>query len=135
MVRTKPPVEVELPLEAEEPPAVPGPPPIPTVYRWSWWPAMVRLPDGTTYPQVKVYATSEGLYVYTTPASTPAYYTPVDYDKTRPPSSSYPANQKTVRIWTPTDEQITIQPLQGCGCGNPLKQWRPEWAYRVEAWS
>lgn len=131
---TKAPVGVE--LSTSTPPATGGTGswPTPITYRWSWWPAMVTLPNGTVYPQAKVYATLEGLYVYAA-VGEPTYYTPINYDKTRPPPASYPANQKTVRIWTPNDEQVTIQPLQGCGCGNPLKSWRPEWAYRVEAWS
>lgn len=109
-------------------------PPVPTAYRWSWWPAMVTLPSGTVFPQVKVYATAEGLYVYNRTGD-PAYWSPIDYEKTRPPASTYPASEKLVRIWTPDEELILIQPLQGCGCGNPLKNWRPDWAYRNEAWS
>lgn len=115
----------------------PAPIPAPTAYRASWWPYTVVLPDGTRISPAKVFATREGLYVYTrVPAdhTTPDYYFPILYDKTPQPAADYAARQKGVRIETP-DGTIRMAHAGGCGCGHKLKPWRPTWASRIEPWS
>jgi hypothetical protein len=133
------PEPLEAPQEPEEPapspePSQPVTPPQPSAYRVAWWPAAVTLPDGTHYRQARVYATREGLYVYDRPGAAPAHFAPIDYGKTRRPVTAYPANRKVVRIVTADDQAILVQPLAGCGCGHPLKSWKPAWANRHEAW-
>jgi len=117
------------------PPAVPTP----AAYRAAWWPAQIVLPDGTTHRIAKVFATADGLYVYATVPPDPAgipptWYAPIDFDKTAPPRSGYAARQKNIRITTQAGD-VVISPLPNCGCGQPLKLWRPSWAHRNEAWS
>lgn len=116
-------------------------PPVPESYRWCWWPASVTLPeswtnlgDPTVIETAKVYATAAGLYVYTAP-NVLAFYAPMDYSNTAQPVGVHPANKRTVRVALPDGEQVVVQPLNSCGCGNPLKAWRPNWAGKIEAWS
>lgn len=110
-----------------------APPPDPTAYRAAWWPAAVTLPDGTHFRLARVYATREGLYVYDG-VDHLAHFAPIDYGKTARPADSYPANRKAARIITADGGVILVQRLGGCGCGHPLKHWRPNWSNRHEAW-
>lgn len=119
-------------------------PPVPTGYRRAWFPAAVRLPDGTVHRLCRAYLATPGLYVFTgaptdpaarTGPGAPAFFSTVDYDKTTPPPTSYPASQKMVRIHTAAG-LVELQPLPGCGCSHrALKNWAPSWANRLEPWS
>jgi hypothetical protein len=130
--------------------AEPQPIPVPTSYRAAWFPVSVRLPrePGGLEPKVirvaKVWATPQGLYVYTAPPDdratnpasigTPEFFSPIDYDKTPKPSGEYAARQKAIRIITDAGD-VRLQRLGGCGCSHRnLKNWRPTWATRNEAW-
>lgn len=119
--------------------------PVPIAYRAEWFPAAVRLPDRPDPIRVaRVWATAEGLYVYTQPPADrhtnraamgePDFYSTIDYDKTPKPSTNYAARQKGIHIVTAAGD-VTIQRLAGCGCSyRTLKNWRPSWASRNEAW-
>lgn len=122
-----------------EPPA----PATPTAYRACWFPASVRRPDGGLIPVAKVYATAAGLFVYATPppladratGGTPKYHVGIDYDKTPPPLTGYAARQKGVKLITADGEVVRVQPLAACSCSYAdLRDWRPTWANRSEAW-
>ncbi|HTG49954.1 MAG TPA: hypothetical protein VL915_05630 [Gemmatimonadales bacterium] len=133
-------VDVERgPIQYTPPPTSPPSIPTPTAYRKEWWPVMVRWPGLKGEPKVaKAYATRQGLFVFTAPntEADPAFFSPIDYDKTTPPTSNYAAtrNKRTV-IHTDAGE-VSIYPLGGCGCNHrALKAWRPSWATRNEAWS
>lgn len=132
--RAAPPLE----LVAESPAA--ALPPTPHAYKAIWWPAQIVLPDGTLHRIAKVIAASEGLYVYDrvphdrVNGLDPAWYAPIDFDKTATPRTGYATREKNVRISTGAGE-VVISPLVGCGCGLPLKSWRPAWSHRNEAWS
>lgn len=126
-----------------EPVAEPAPAatPTPTSIRAEWWPAAVRLP-GQEQPirTAKVFATREGLYVYTgRPADAanglePDFYSPILYDKTARPGTSYAARQAGHIIVTEAGH-VVVQQLGGCGCTHQaLKSWRPAWASYNEAW-
>lgn len=133
---------VELVAEEPQPEVTPEQTPIPGAYRLEWWPAAVRWP-GIAQPiqPAKVFATTQGLYVYTrvpgdpSTGLEPAYFSPVAYDKTPPPATGYAARQAGIIIETAAG-RVIVQPLGGCGCAHrELKSWRPTWANRNEAWS
>ncbi len=128
---------------AAEPEAPSGPPPtpIPSAIRAEWWPAAVRLPGQVQPIRVaKVYATRQGLYVYTSPPADPTnglepdFFSPINYDKTHRPGSSYAARQAGLIIVTDAGN-VVVQQLGGCGCTHQaLKSWRPTWANYNESW-
>jgi hypothetical protein len=108
----------------------------------SWWPVSVLLPDRTTiWHRVRVYATTAGLVIYRqrptgqTPewgSLTPDWFSPVDYAANpRPAASQLPGSSISL---TTQDGLVTITFTGGCGCGNPLKTWRPSFSTRVQAW-
>jgi hypothetical protein len=118
--------------------------PIPSSYRAVWWPAAVKLPDlDTPVRLAKVYATAEGLYVYTAApvgiearadGRAPFWFAPINYGETPRPATGYAASRAGVQLATSVGT-VSVQALGGCGCGNgALKAWRPDWAQRVEAW-
>jgi hypothetical protein len=108
----------------------------------SWWPASVVLPDRTTVlHRCKVYATNVGLVIYNQVPSgqseewgalTPDWFAPIDFLATPVPS----AGQLPGQSFNITTDQglVTITYTGGCGCGNPLKRWRPEFSSRIAAW-
>ncbi len=116
--------------------------PVPTAYRAEWWPAHVRLPDHVqAVPLARVYATTEGLYVFTrrppqaerATGGTPFWWARLLYDKTPKPVTGYPARDAGIPLVTEVGT-VTVTPLGSCGCGHSLKAWRPQWAQRNEAW-
>lgn len=117
--------------------------PTPTAYRAEWWPASVNLPDlRQAIRLARVYATPQGLYVYTRAprqpdrqtGGVPFWWAPLDYDKTARPATGYAARSAGIHLVTDVGTAV-VQPLSGCGCSNGiLKAWRPSWAARNEPW-
>lgn len=122
--------------------------PIPTAVVHVWWPAQVQLPAGvdidgqsSLYP-CKVYATPQGLYVYRQrPADPeqfrtgahPAFWSSIDYEKTTPPTVGNLTRRASNIIHTAAGA-VTIKKNDSCGCGHPLKRWRPDWARTRISW-
>lgn len=115
--------------------------PTPTAVRHRWWPAEVKLPDEPRPRRnLRVFATPEGLYVYSQAAmGSPnagrlIWWSPIHYDETPKPVTGYAAQNVADQIHT--DAGIVFLKTQGgCGCGfSRLKNWRPEWATRTQAW-
>jgi hypothetical protein len=111
-----------------------------------WWPASVLLPgrtqsDRRPVHRVRAYATSAGLLVYehrptlATPefgAVTPDWHSPIDFTATAAPMlSKLPG--ASVDIHTEAG-LVVITYTGGCGCGHPLRHWRPSFSTRVAAW-
>lgn len=118
--------------------------PIPTAVINQWWPAFVRPPDEDhAWNLCKVFLTPQGLYVYRTPPSVPetfasgampAWYSTVDFEKTRKPVSGYAARNAGIPIVTAAGT-VNVQPTGGCGCAHRgLKRWRPTWSRNVIRW-
>jgi len=118
--------------------------PVPTAVINSWWPAIVRLPsDPHPWPLCKAFLTPQGLYVYRQPpaeletftaGATPAWHSPVDFEKTRRPVTGTTARNAGIPIVTSAG-QVIVQPTSGCGCANrALKNWRPTWSRNVISW-
>lgn len=102
---------------------------MPTLVRAKWFPAGVRLPDGTEWTRCRVYATTDGLYVYRArPAEgdTPDWHAPIDYAATPRPPSGIPSAGAGIEITT-TEGLVMLAPSRGCGCSHPLKSWAPRW--------
>lgn len=118
--------------------------PIPTAVIDRWFPAFVRWP-GEDQPLVscKVFATPQGLYVYTRRPDRPEgfsegakpqrWVSSIDFEKTGLPPVSSVARNAGFRIHTPAGVVI-VQPTGSCGCGNRLKHWTPDWARNTISW-
>lgn len=122
--------------------------PIPTAVVHVWWPAQVQLPVGvdidgqsSLYP-CKVYATPQGLYVYRQwpvdpeqfrTGARPAFWSSIDYEKTTPPTVGNLTRRAGSIIHTAAGA-VTIKKNDSCGCGHPLKRWRPDWARTRISW-
>jgi hypothetical protein len=113
----------------------------PTVTYHGWWPATVLLPR-TADPQTiwhtcRVYATDAGLVVFRArPASPgaaeiPDWSSPIDYSRTMRPINGLPGYAHDVHT---EDGLVVVTQTGGCGCGNRLARWRPEFSHRVASW-
>lgn len=118
--------------------------PIPTaVVGERWFPAFVRWPEeDMPLAACKVYITPQGIYVYQRPPTEPETlasgarpdrYAPVLFEETGKPPIATVARNAGFRIQTPIGPVI-VQPTGGCGCGNRLKHWSPDWARNVLSW-
>lgn len=104
----------------------------PTAMKAVWFPATVILPDTTEQLRVcKVYATDAGLVVYqrTDAGITEVFRSPIDYDRTAKPR--HPRNG--FEVYT-DDGTVRVTANGGCGCGNPLKRWSPDFARKAVRW-
>jgi hypothetical protein len=106
--------------------------PSPTAVRASWWPAAIRIP-GEEQPRTsrRIYATPEGLYVFARPGGEPDWWSPLLPDQDRPATNWTARNG--VYLMTAAG-QVTITLEGGCGCGNPLKRWTPDFAGQSVPW-
>lgn len=104
---------------------------------WSWWPAMVLLPGDRprrTLHTCRVYATDLGLYVYRRkPVASvePEFFSPIDYAATSRPASMLPSVASDIHTEAGL---VIVTSTGGCGCGNPMKSWRPAFSSRIAAW-
>jgi hypothetical protein len=111
-----------------------------TTYR-SWWPAAALLPDKTVWQRVRAYATSAGLIIYrrvpdqvsdTWGALTPDWFSPIDMRTTQTPRpGALPGQGFDI---TTEAGLVVITHVGGCGCGMPLKRWRPSFSTHVAPW-
>jgi hypothetical protein len=111
----------------------------PQVTYHSWWPASVLLPRVEGERQqilhtCRAFATDAGLFVYRIrPADgiTPDWFSPIDYRLTVKPINGLPGY--AADVFTEAGLVVVTQ-TGGCGCGNPVKGWRPEFSKVVAAW-
>lgn len=117
------------------PAAAPQAQPRPHVVHAAWYPAGIVLPgpERRILSRVKIFAADTGLYVFTAAdESAPAWYSPIDYGKTRAPSKGIMAANGIPIVTTAGAALIT--PMGGCGCGSALKRWVPSWAVMEAKW-
>lgn len=102
----------------------------------SWWPADVALPvaDGElprSLRRCRVYVTESELVVFTAP-DVESFRSVVDFVRTsQPPELDWP--RQPLDFHTEAG-LVVVQPTGGCGCGNPLKRWQPDWASHRTPW-
>lgn len=122
--------------------------PVPTSVAHSWFPAHVQLPAGVDidgqallYP-CKVYATPQGLYVYREVPSEreafrsgaqPAFWSPIDYEET--PTPTVGTLSRSGHAIHTAAGVVMVRKENSCGCGHPLKRWRPDWARVRVSWA
>jgi hypothetical protein len=102
----------------------------PIVVYKGFWPASVLLPDRKVWHRCRAYITDQGLAIFQRPAEVPAFFSPLDWVSTPEP---HVQRQVGIDVHT-TAGLVVITLVGGCGCGNPLKRWRPRWAGTVAAW-
>jgi hypothetical protein len=93
------------------------------------FPATVAVDGAPTYRSARVIVTRDRILVYVTTA-TPvldALYDPVG---STIPRYNAPSGQRTIARLL-SGVTVTVDRQRGCGCGNPLKAWRPWHPYRI----
>jgi hypothetical protein len=138
--KAQPPLEpaaqdVASPDVVAEPVAAPSTPPRPRSVHAVWYPAGIVLPgpERRILNRVKIYAADTGLYVFTAAdENTPAWYSPILFEKTPPPLTGIMA-MSGVPITTEAGAAL-ITPMGGCGCRSALKLWTPSWAVMESGW-
>jgi hypothetical protein len=112
----------------------------PSVVYHSWWPATVLLPrkEGERRQEMlhtcRVYATDAGLFVYGVQRRAGVqllFSSPIDYSTTFKPVNGLPGYAHDVHTEAGL---IVVTQTGGCGCGNPVKGYKPQFASRVAAW-
>lgn len=105
------------------------------VYR-TWFPAIVRLPDGRMLFKTKVFATDAGLIIYgQRELPHPVFESPMLLDKTNEPGTDYASQQRGHVIVTEAGTvTITRGGGAGCGCNREIKAWAPPWAMVEKTW-
>lgn len=122
---------------------VEAPIPVPSGVTGSWFPALVVLPEQRRDLglKVRVYATPEGLYVYSkvpqdqaqTQEPTPLWYAPIAYAETPAPPANYSARAANGFPIVTTKGTVTITVPKGCPvCGvRAMAVWQPVWAHTL----
>jgi hypothetical protein len=130
------PVEVEQQTQSADQPATP----VPAGITATWFPALVVLPgERLQLPgKHRVYATPEGLYIYSkVPAeqaqnvqATPDWYAPIAYDETDVPPPNYSARAANGFVIHTERGPVSITVPKGCtSCGvRAIAAWEPVWA-------
>lgn len=111
----------------------------PTAVWRTWFPALVRLPDGRVLQKTKVFATNGGLHVYaSSPTGGPpvvAFWSPILLDKTQPPGTDY-ASEKRGHVIVTEAGSVSVLRTGGasCGCTRALRTLTPTWAAIERTW-
>lgn len=92
-----------------------------------WFPATVTA-GGDTYRSARVILTRDRLLVWLSTAGPvlDAAYDPAASALPPPSAGRY----ATARITLASGALVQVAGQRGCGCGNPLKSWRPWTPYR-----
>lgn len=97
----------------------------------SWWPASIVLPDKAVWHRCLVFATTDDLRVYRRKGEPHDWGSPIDFEQTPEPRR----NPQNIGVdITTLAGVVVITPTGSCGCGNPLRHWRPDWASNVTSW-
>lgn len=118
--------------------------PVPSGVTGEWFPASVRLPGTRAVLRMqRVFATPEGLYLYskvpTVPdqslAVAPNWHSPINYELTPvPPAAQSQASKLGFQITTEAGV-VTVQMTGACPCGaKALRDWRPVWSTSQLEW-
>jgi hypothetical protein len=111
-----------------------------------YWPANVLMPDGSIRRKVRVYLTDTGAHLFFTKPTdelAPGFSAKIDYSSTKPPNlHAFNVGVDIVLLLPVTNEEggdlasalLVITPLDGCGCGTPLRSWRPSWSHEISPW-
>lgn len=112
-----------------------------------FWPATVLMPDGSTRRKVRVYLTDTGAHLFFTKPTNelaPGFSARIDYSSTEPPNlHAFNVGVDIVLLLPVTSEQgdvdlspalLVVTPTDGCGCGTPLRSWRPSWSHEISPW-
>lgn len=112
-----------------------------------YWPANVLMPNGTIRRRVRVYLTDTGAHLFfTKPVDelAPGFTAAIDFEATDPPNLHAFNVGVDIALVPPSDlgdafvgsvhPLMVITPTGGCGCGTPLKSWRPSWSHEVSPW-
>lgn len=111
----------------------------PTAVWRTWFPALVRLPDGRVIQKCKVFATNGGLHVYASSASggppVSVYASAILLDKTSVPGTDY-ASEKRGHVIVTEAGNVTVLRTGGssCGCTRELRALTPDWARAEKTW-
>jgi hypothetical protein len=97
----------------------------------TYWPASVLLPDHTVWHRCRVYVTNRGVAVYHERAEHPHFLSPLDWDATPEPRN--PPLHVGIDLYT-EEGLVVVTRTGGCACGNPLRNWQPDWAASVQIW-
>lgn len=110
--------------------------PTPTGAYASLYPASVVLPDKTVWHRCKVFLTPQGLIVYrAAPIRQGAEVAPDFTSAVNYAATPRLTNDARMGYYVSTAAgQVTITGGGGCGCGNRLRYWVPEWAREVLPW-
>jgi hypothetical protein len=93
------------------------------------FPAIVSIDGQPTYRSARVVVTRDRVLVYVTTAA-PVLDAPYDPATSVVPRYNANARQQTALALT-SGRRVTVDRQRGCGCGNPLKAWRPWHPYRI----
>lgn len=98
-----------------------------------WFPASVLLPDKSVLYRARVYATDEGLKVFTrkpVDGVTPAWESGIDFEATPKPDMNVRNNGLD---FTTEAGLAVVTPTGGCKCGG-MSRWVPAWATNSSPW-
>lgn len=102
---------------------------VPVVLR-DVFPATVTT-EGGQYRSALAVITEDRLMVWVTRAA-PILDAPYDRDRSRIPRGSAPRSA-TAHLVLASGQVVSVAGQRGCGCGNPLKGWRPWRPWRKAA--
>jgi hypothetical protein len=98
-----------------------------------WFPATVLLPDKSVIHRARVYATDEGLKVFTRKPEdgvTPQWQADIDFSQTSQPDMQIRNNGIDFET---TEGLAVVTPTGGCKCGG-MSRWIPAWATNTSPW-
>jgi hypothetical protein len=118
--------------------------PVPSGVTGEWFPASVRLPGTRAVLRMqRVFATPEGLYLYSKVPAVPAqslqavpnWFSPINYELTAaPPAAQSQASKLGFQIQTEAGA-VMIQMVGSCPCGaKSLRDWLPVWGTSRLEW-
>jgi hypothetical protein len=99
----------------------------------SWHPATVLLPDRSVLHRTRVYATDQGLKVFTRRPEdgvSPQWESLIVFAETSKPDLTVRNNGVDFQT---EDGLVVVTPMGACKCGG-LGRWIPKWASNVAEW-
>jgi hypothetical protein len=93
------------------------------------FPATVAVDGASPYRSARAIITRDRLLVYVTTAA-PVLDAPYDPEQSVVPRYNAPRGQRaTIRLLS--GATVVVDRQRGCGCGNPLRNFRPWHPYRI----
>lgn len=118
-------------MPAPRPAPGPAPEPDPVVVR-DVFPVQVTSGPDVISKLARVVITRGAFYVYENKGGTPTLVASGPYwpEQSEVPTFST-SRRRTATVEAQDGRTLTVAPLGGCGCGNPLKAWKPWEPYRT----